>query len=111
MDIATAVMTMSSFRAAPRVGHLERVKRIIGYVSKMRHAAIRVRTAEPDLSSYGMPNYDWMYTIYGDCREEIPADAPPPLGRYVIISHYVDANLMHDLFSHWEVGHGVYSLP
>jgi hypothetical protein len=45
MDVATAVMTMSSFRAAPRVGHLKRVTRIVGYLSKMRHAAIRVRTA------------------------------------------------------------------
>ncbi len=39
-DVTTAVMTMSSFRAAPRKGHLERVKRIYGYLSKMRHAAI-----------------------------------------------------------------------
>jgi hypothetical protein len=42
MDIAMAVMNMSSFRAAPQFGHLERVKRNIGYVSKtpkMRHAA------------------------------------------------------------------------
>jgi Reverse transcriptase (RNA-dependent DNA polymerase) len=92
MEIATAVMTMSSFRAAPQVGHLECVKRIIGYVSKMCHAAIHVQMAEPDLSSY-----DWMHTIYGDCQEVIPADAPPPLGHYVTTSHYVNANLMHDL--------------
>jgi len=40
MDIATAVMTMSSFRAAPRVGHLERTKRICEYLNKMRHGCI-----------------------------------------------------------------------
>ena len=99
MDIATAVMTMSSFRAAPRVGHLERVKRIVGYLSKMRHGAIRVRTAEPDFSAYGTPHHDWMSTIYGNVREEIPEDAPPPLGSFVTTSHYVDANLMHDMVS------------
>ena len=28
IDIATAVMTMSSFRSCPRIGHLDRTKRI-----------------------------------------------------------------------------------
>ena len=31
-DVQTAVMTLSSFRAQPRRGHLERVKRIFGYI-------------------------------------------------------------------------------
>ena len=39
-DVATAVMTMSGFRAAPREGHLERVKRICGYLTKFRNAYI-----------------------------------------------------------------------
>ena len=34
-DIITAVMTMSGFRVAPRKGHLERLQRIYGYLSKM----------------------------------------------------------------------------
>ena len=49
-DICTAVMTLSRFRAAPRQGHLERVKRIHGYLSKMKFAAIRIRTQVPDYS-------------------------------------------------------------
>ena len=48
-DIATAIMTLSSFRTAPRQGHLERVKRIYGYLSKMRHGIIRFHTDFPDL--------------------------------------------------------------
>ncbi len=34
-DVATAVMTMSAFRVAPQVGHLNRLKHICGYLSKM----------------------------------------------------------------------------
>jgi hypothetical protein len=34
-DITTAIMTLSSFRAAPHVGHLERTKRVCGYLLKM----------------------------------------------------------------------------
>jgi hypothetical protein len=40
LDIATAVMSLSSFRAMPRRGHLERAKRIYGYLRKMKEARI-----------------------------------------------------------------------
>jgi hypothetical protein len=49
-DIATAAMTISGFMIAHRKGHLERLKRIYGYLSKMRRACIRVCTEEPDHS-------------------------------------------------------------
>ena len=51
-DIQTSVMTLSSFRSSPRRGHLDRVKRIYGYLSKMRNALIRIRTDEPDFLDY-----------------------------------------------------------
>ena len=96
-DIQTAVMTMSSFRAAPRKGHLERVKRIYGYLAKFKDSTIRIRTEEPDYSDLPDPEYSWAYTVYGDSKEMIPEDAPPPKGKYVTITSYVDANLMHDM--------------
>ncbi len=94
-DIMTAVMTMSAFRSAPRKGHLDRVKRIFGYVSKMRNAAIRFRTGVPDLSDLPNFEYDWSKSVYGDVKEVVPHDAPGPLGKAVVSTHYVDANLMH----------------
>ena len=39
-NIATSIMSLSSFRIAPRVGHLECCKCIYTYLSKMHHAAI-----------------------------------------------------------------------
>ena len=97
-DVQTAVMTMSSFRVAPRRGHLDRVKRIYGYLSKMRHAVIRIRTEEPDYSDIPDPQYDWT-EVYGDVKEEIPVDAPEPLGKCVTLTHFLDANLMHDILT------------
>jgi hypothetical protein len=58
-DVATAVMTLSSFRANPRQGHLDRLKRIYGYLYKMRNATIRVRTEIPDYSAIPDKVYDW----------------------------------------------------
>jgi hypothetical protein len=37
--------------------------------------------------------------VYGKVKEIIPRDAPEPLGKEVVLSTYVDANLMHDLTS------------
>jgi hypothetical protein len=97
LDITTAVMTMSGFRIAPRVGHLERLKRIYSYLSKMRHACLRIRTDEPDYSDLPDLCHDWSRSVYGELTELIPEDAPPCLGQYVTLTHYVDANLMHDV--------------
>jgi hypothetical protein len=41
-DIHTAVMTMSGFRIAPRIGHLERLQSTYCYLSKMRFTSIRI---------------------------------------------------------------------
>jgi hypothetical protein len=49
-DINPAVMTMSGFHIAPRIGHLERLQRIYVYLPKMRFASISVRTEEPEYS-------------------------------------------------------------
>ncbi len=94
-DIATAVMSMSSFCALPRQGHLNRLKRICGYLVKMKHATLRFRVHEPDYSDLPVKHYDWS-SAYGEVSEMLPDDAPEPLGKHVTLTHYVDANLFHD---------------
>ena len=99
IDVTTAVMTMSGFRANPREGHLDRVKRIVGYLSKFKDGAITIRTEEPDFSSLPEKKYDWEHSVYGDVQELLPDDAPEPLGKPVVLTTYVDANLYHDLIT------------
>ena len=98
-DIMHAVVSLSRFRAAPREGHLERVKQIYGYLKKNKTAAVCYRTGLPDYGMLKQQNYDWMYQVYGKVREEISSDAPEPLGNVVRNSTWVDANLMHDLIT------------
>jgi hypothetical protein len=98
-DIQTATMTMSRFRVAPRKGHLERLKRIYGYLKKFASAAIRIRTDQPELSSLPDQNFEWCHTVYGNVEELIPRDAPKPLGKSVTTVTYTDANLYHDLLT------------
>ena len=49
-NIATLIMSIPCFRSEPRVGHLERLKRINGYLREYPSGAIRVRTDKPDYS-------------------------------------------------------------
>jgi hypothetical protein len=74
---------------------MDRVKRVYGYLSNMKQAAIRFRVREPDYSALPEQHFDWAQSVYGNVTEEIPSDAPTPLGRRVISSHYWDASLYH----------------
>jgi hypothetical protein len=94
-DIATAVMTMSGFRVAPRVGHLNRVKRMCGFLYKFKEGCIRIRTEIPDFSDLPVPHYDWARSVYGNVKEQVPDNVPPAKGKSVRPTSYKDANLYH----------------
>ena len=95
LDICTAVMTLSSFRVTPRIGHLKRAQRIYGYLAKFNDSAIRIQTEQPDYTKLNFVEYDWEKTIYGKVTEMVPKDVPVPLGKKVLLTTYVDANLYH----------------
>jgi hypothetical protein len=97
-DILMGVATMSSFRIAPRQGHLDRLKRMYGYLKRQPDGAIRFRTGIPDHESHEMPTkYDWINSVYGPNEEELPFNMPPPKGKAFRTTTYQDANLMHCL--------------
>ena len=56
---------------------------------------------EPDFSTVPEPTdfKEWRDTAHGHHDEDIPSDAPPPLGKRVILSHYYDASLMHHVLN------------
>ena len=93
-DIQVAVMTLGRFRAAPRQGHLQRAKKIFGYLKKYQDGAIKFKTEVPDYSKFKYEEPDWSY-VYGDAKEEIPKDMPIPKGKPVTTTTFVDANLAH----------------
>jgi hypothetical protein len=97
LDNNTFVMTMSGFHMAPSVGHLNRLRIIYGYLLKMKHALIRIRTEEPDYSDLPDNVHYWTYSVYGEVKELLPVGAPKPLRTFVTLSHYVDADLMHGI--------------
>ena len=95
-DIAVHVMSLSRFRTQPRKGHLDRAKKIGGYLLFLPDGAIRFRTGEPDFSSLNDQEYDWTRSVYSGACEQIPHDIPKPLREHGQTTHYVDATLHHD---------------
>ena len=96
-DIHAQVATMSRFRAAPRQGHMDRLKRICSYTIRTKDYAIRFRTDQPHSSFLPDQDFDWTYSVYGNVQEILPDDMPEPLGEAVITTTTMDANLNHCL--------------
>ena len=66
-DLHTHIATMSRFRAAPRQGHVDRLKRIYAYA----------------------------YSVYGNVHKVLHDNMPEPLGEAVVTTTTMDANLNH----------------
>jgi len=96
---AAAVSALSRFRAAPRCGHMDRVRHLYGYICKFSHACIRVRTGMSGYSELDDQFYDWGHSVYGKVHEHISDDIPTPLGKPMLTTTYVDTNLYHCLLT------------
>ena len=98
-DIHAQVATMSRFRAAPRQGHMDRLKRIYSHANRTKDYAIMFRTDQPDYSFLPDQDFDWAYSGYGNVEAVLPDDMPESLGEAVITTTTMEANLNHCLAS------------
>ena len=80
------------FRDDPIQGHMDRLKRIYSYAIRTRNYAVRFRTDQPDYSFLPDHDFDWTYSV-----EILPDDMPEPLGKSVVSTTTMDANLNHCL--------------
>ena len=65
----------------------------------MKEAKLRFRVSLPDCSYISYKQYDWEKPVYGDTKEALTHDIPIVLVKPVIITHYVDTNLYHDILT------------
>jgi hypothetical protein len=99
-NILEAIMTMSGFHVMPIQGHLQRLKKIYGFLKKHPDGAIGFRTGISDHEAIKMPEtYDWAYSVYGEQPAEISRNLPIPRGLPIRITTYENDNLMHDLLT------------
>ena len=99
LDTTTAVVTVSLFRVEPTEGHMERLKRMHGYLLRFKCAVIRIRPEEPGMSDVPERVCDWEESVHGRASEVLPEDAPEPLGKFVVTISYHNANLYHNVLT------------
>jgi hypothetical protein len=97
-DVMYATNTLARFSMAPRLGHLEATKRILGYLKKHPNYRILMNPNKIDLSEAvdKYPEYDSWKEFYPEASEEVPDGIPEPIrNRDVQITIMVDADHAH----------------
>ena len=92
VDILLETALLSQHLAMPRMGHLDQVYHVFGYLKHNPKRKIAFDPTHPDISEKLFTEYEW-FDFYRDAREAIPGDMPKPLGNGMDTSMFVDADL------------------
>ena len=95
IDMLLEVALLSTHLALPRVGHLQQVYHIFGYLKNSPRRRLFFDPDHPKISESRFQKFDWE-DFYKDAEEEIPLNAPEPRGREVGIHCFVDASHASD---------------
>ena len=89
IDICTEVSMLSSYCAAPRVGHLDAVTHLFSYLK--HHDRSRIVFDPSYIEHPEVPTPDWS-DFYKGYEEPIPSDMPEPLGMPIQTTCFVDSD-------------------
>lgn len=96
VDILLEVSLLSSHLAMPRVGHLQQVYHIFGYLKASPRRRLFFDPDHPKISETRFRQFDWI-DFYKEAKEDIPIKMPEPLGNPVEIHCFVDASHASDV--------------
>lgn len=94
-DIITEVSMLSSHPALPRVGHLETVFTVFGYLKAKHNSVTLFDPTYPDIDMTSFKQCNWK-DFYRDAKKPIPLNTPPPRGKEVDLRLFVDADYAND---------------
>jgi hypothetical protein len=83
---------LAAHMAMPREGHFLAVLRVFAYLNKKHNSRLIFDPTVPklDLSTFKFDR-NWS-NFYGDVKEAIPPNAPPPKGKSITLTMYVDSD-------------------
>jgi len=91
LDIYVYVAIMSSFLTSPRLGHMEALYYIFGYLKAHNRSTMVFDASYLQWRESDFVTCDWM-DFYVNAKEYVPQNAPPPRGLPVQMNVFVDAN-------------------
>jgi hypothetical protein len=92
IDILLETSWMSAFLASPRIGHLEQVYHMFGYLKEHPKRKLAFDPTHPMIDERRFQRHDWG-DFYRDAKEAIPGDMPELRGNAVLSHCFVDADL------------------
>ncbi len=95
VDLLTEVNLLASFLASPRDGHLDAALHVVGYLKSHHNARLVLDPTYPEIDKSNFKYRDWG-NFYGDVKEQLPPDAPKPLGKEVDLRLFVDSSHAND---------------
>ena len=98
VDILLETSLMSAHLTLPRLGHLEQLIHIFGYLKAHPKRKLAFDAAHPNIDERRFKKYDW-YDFYRGAKEAIPTDCPEVLGNSMSTHFFVDADLAGNLIS------------
>ena len=103
VDSWTEVIMMSSCLIMTHKGHFGVLFRACAYLKKNHNAEMVFDPREPEVDMKNFPQEDWIYSIYGDAKEEPPptkpfaesgpGDMPEPRETSFTMPVYVDCDI------------------
>ena len=78
--------------ALPREGHLKAVFHVFAFLKGKHNGVMVFDHTEPGIDESKFPSEDWSATVYGDCKELIPCDAPEPRGVGFTMRAFVNSD-------------------
>ena len=100
IDICCEVSLLSSHLVLPREGHLEQLFHIFSYLKRHHNAELVFDPSDPDIDKASFKEQDWSTSEMGFVgEEEIPDNAPEPLGNKMVMRAFVDADHAGDVIT------------
>ncbi len=91
-DIAMETSALASMMASPRVGHLNAVYHMFAFL-KVKHNGVMVfDPTDPDIDTSQFTMEDWSASAYGECKEDMPPNAPESRGLGFTMRAFVDSD-------------------
>ena len=91
VDILLETALLSTHLAMPRIGHLNQVYRMFGYLKLHPKRKLAFDAMHPRINEKMFQQHDW-YDFYRDVKEAIPSDMPAPRGNMMSTHCFVDAS-------------------
>ena len=91
-DICVEVSMLASCMAMPRQGHLEQLFHMFAYLKAKHNAEMVFDPSEPEIDESLFEKQEWGNTVYGECSEDLPPDAPASRGHGFKMRAYVDSD-------------------